>query len=357
MVTVAEAHFAAIRAAVEASFPVQEFAFLEGRPVFTILPGPDDKERFLHLRRDLDPMGVLPLLRRRDGQTLILLVPKPPPERSRWALPLGLFAATLLTTFLAGYLPAATGCVRGPLSPVQSGLAFSLSLMAILVCHEMGHKTVSIWRGIDASLPLFIPMPPFLGLSIGTMGAVILTRTPAPNRDALLELGASGPIAGFLVAIPILVYGIAHSLIISRSAIIASGCLVSLPAPALVNLMQDWLLHPGPASDVLLHPMAFAGWVGLLVTSINLLPGGMLDGGHVLRAAFGPRLHLIFSVAAAVIAIYLGYWLMGLLILYLVRRGHPGPLDDCSPVTPGRYAMALSLIPIFALSAVRLPIF
>ncbi len=348
-------HFAAVRAAVETCFPVEEVWFQDGRPAFTIAPSPDDKARFLRLRAELDPLGVLPLLRRRDGETVVLLAPKPPLARTRWLLPIGLFAATLGTTFWAGTQISGGVCTPGLPGPAGSGMAFSLSLMAILFCHEMGHKLVSIWRKIDASPPLFIPLPPFTGLAIGTMGAVIFTRTPAPNRDSLVELGASGPIAGFLVAIPLLLYGIAHSLVIDHAAIVARGCPVAeIPSPLLMQMLQQWLLHPGPGAEVLIHPMAFAGWVGLLVTALNLLPASMLDGGHVTRAVFGPRLHLVLSYVAVGVGILFGYWVMSLLILLMIRRGHPGPLDDCSGVTPVHKVMAASLVAILVLSAVPL---
>ena len=351
-------HFAAARAAVEASFPVQEVWFQNGRPAFTIAPGPDDKARFLQLRERLRGLGVLPLMRRHEHETIILLAPRPPAAPTAWRWPVLLFIATLATTFVAGYLTARGGCVPGLLPPVPGGIAFALSLMAILFCHEMGHKVVSIWRGIDAGLPYFIPMPPLPGLAIGTLGAVIFTRTPAPNRDALIELGASGPLAGFVVAIPILIYGVQHSLVIPHAAILARGCqMVAVPTPPLVDLLIGRLLHPAATADVIIHPMAFAGWVGLLVTSLNLLPASMLDGGHVTRAVLGPRWHLILSYAAVAAGVYFGYWLMSLLILFMIRRGHPGPLDDCSSVSPVHLAVALALIPVFALSAVPLRLF
>jgi hypothetical protein len=351
-------HFAAARAAVEASFPVQEVWFQNGRPAFTIVPGPDDKARFLQLRERLRGLGVLPLMRHHQSETVILLAPRPPATPTAWRWPVLLFIATLATTFVAGYLTARGGCVPGLLAPVPGGIAFALSLMAILFCHEMGHKVVSIWRGIDASLPYFIPMPPIPGLAIGTLGAVIVTRTPAPNRDALVELGASGPLAGFVVAVPILLYGVRHSLLITREAIVGHGCqLIPVPTPLLFDLFVNWLLHPAANADVVIHPMAFAGWVGLLVTALNLLPASMLDGGHVTRAAFGPRWHLILSYAGVVVGVIFGYWLMSFLILLMIRRGHPGPLDDVSALTPARIAMALVLIPVFALSAVRLSLF
>jgi Zn-dependent protease len=351
-------HFAAARAAVEASFPVQEVWFQNGRPAFTIAPGPDDKARFLELRERLRGLGVLPMMRRHQGETVILLASRPPAAPTAWRWPVLLFIATLATTFVAGYLDARGACVPGLLAPVPGGIAFALSLMAILFCHEMGHKVVSIWRGIDASLPYFIPMPPLPGLAIGTLGAVIFTRTPAPNRDALIELGASGPLAGFVVAIPILFYGVLHSLVIPHAAIVARGCaLVAVPTPLLVDLLIGRLLHPAANADVIIHPMAFAGWVGLLVTALNLLPASMLDGGHVTRAALGPRWHLILSYIAVAVGIVFGYWLMSVLVLFMIRRGHPGPLDDCSAVSPAHIAAAVSLIPVFVLSAVRLGLF
>lgn len=353
-------HFAAARAAVEASFAVQEVWFQNGRPVFTIVPGPDDKARFLELRDRLQGLGVLPLMRRHHGETVIVLAARPPATPTAWRWPVLLFLATLGTTFVAGYVNGLGGCVPGMPAPVSAGLAFGLSLMAILFCHEMGHKVVSIWRRIDASLPYFIPMPPIIpGFAIGTLGAVIFTRTPAPNRDALVELGASGPIAGFLAVIPILVYGIRHSIVISKAAILAHpGCqLVEYPDPLLITLMGKWLLRV-PASAVIIdHPMLFAAWVGLLVTALNLLPASMLDGGHITRAVFGSRLHLILSYVAVAVGIIFGYWLMSILVLFMIRRGHPGPLDDCSPLSPAHIAVAVSLIPVFVLSAVRLGFF
>lgn len=350
-----EEHFAAVRAAVQACFPVREVWFQDGRPVFTIVPSPDDKERFLRLRGALRGFGLLPLLRRRDGETVVLLVPKPPTGRTQWTLPAALFVATLGTTFWAGTQMAQGGCIPAFLTPLASGAAFSFSLMAILFCHEMGHKLVSIRRGIDASPPFFIPLPPLVpGLSIGTMGAVIFTRTPSPNRDALIELGASGPIAGFLVTVPFLIYGVRHSLVIAHSAIVAHGCqMISIQSP-LFDLMVQWLLHPAPSVDVIMHPVAFAAWVGLFVTALNLLPASMLDGGHVMRAVFGPKVHMIVSYVAAVVGIVLGYWFMSLLIFLMIRRGHPGPLDDCSPVTPAHKALAAVLIVVFVLSAARI---
>lgn len=336
-----------LRRLVASEFPVTEVVTDGGLPAFAVLPGPDTKARFLRLRAKVEPLGYLPLLRRRNGREVIALVARPPLGGWRWPVNLALGLATLATTFVAGYYNAAGLIEAGYLrSAVGGGLAFSLSLMLILVTHEMGHKVLAILRGVDSSLPYFIPMaPPF-----GTMGAVIITRTPAPNRDALLDVAAAGPLAGFLVSIPILIAGVSRSFVISPAGF--QG--VNLPDPLILQWMIRLILHPPEGAVVLGHPILFAGWIGLLVTSLNLLPAGMLDGGHAVRALLGPRLHLTLSWLAVVAAALLGYWLMAIIILLLLRRGHPGPLDDVSPVSPFRIAVGLALLVVFVISAVPL---
>ncbi|MDR7483804.1 MAG: site-2 protease family protein [Armatimonadota bacterium] len=306
------------------------------------------RERFLELQRRLGPLELLPLLRMRGGRPAVLLVPKPPPGRWAWQTNLLLFLATVGTTFAAGYLQSLGLVQLGFMdSPVTGGLAFSLSLLLILGAHEMGHKLVAVRRGIDASLPYFIPIPPVPPFVIGTMGAVIVTRTPSPNRDSLMELGASGPIAGFLAAIPVLIYGVMHSFPIQPGQV--EGVVV-FPDPLLVQWLVRWLRDLPPGTDLLMHPVMFAGWIGLMVTSLNLLPSGMLDGGHAVRAAAGARWHHGISVAGVVIAVVIGAWVMAILMLLLLRRGHVGPLDDLTPLSPSRRVMGLALVAIFALS-------
>ena len=336
-----------LRRLVAAHFLVQEAYIDRGLPAFAVHPAPDLRERFLRLRTVAELLDVLPVLRRRDGRPVVAFVHRPPRTAWRWQVNLGLFAATLVTTFVAGYTNALGLVQSGYLrSAVGGGLAFSLSLMLILATHEMGHKVLSLRRGVDASLPYFIPMiPPF-----GTMGAVIITRTPAPNRDALMDVASAGPLAGFLVAIPILILGVSRSFVISPAGF--EG--VNLPDPLILQWLISLVLDPAEGMVVLGHPILFAGWIGLLVTSLNLLPAGMLDGGHVVRSLLGPRIHMALSAAAVVAAVLLGYWLMALVILMLMRRGHPGPLDDISPASPGRIVVGLLLLGVFVVSVVPL---
>lgn len=335
------------RGLIEPSFPVEDVWFDGGRPVFAVRRPPDLRGALAALRARLEPLGLLPALRRRRGADLIVLLPAAPPLRARWEVNLLLFLATLATTFYAGYVQAVPLVADGYLRSATGGaLAFSIPLMVILFTHEMAHLAVALARGIRASLPYFIPMVP----PLGTMGAFIFTRSPAPDRDSLMDLGASGPLAGFLVAVPVLVYGIRQSFVLTS----VTGPLVSFPDPLLVRWLTTFLLHPAPDAVILGHPTFWAGWFGLLVTSLNLLPGAMLDGGHAVRAALGPRRHRTVSYLAVGLAVALGYLPMAALIFLFISRGHPGPLDDLTPLSPSRVAVALMLVVVFIVSAVPL---
>ncbi|MGQ0549590.1 MAG: site-2 protease family protein [Armatimonadota bacterium] len=324
-----------------------------GQAVFLLYTATGIRERFLELQRRLVPLGLLPLLRSRHSRPALILIPRPPAGRWAWQTNALLFLATVVTTYVSGYLQSAGLVERGLLqSAIAGGFTYAASLLFILGAHEMGHKLVAVRRGIDASLPYFLPMLPLPPLP-GTMGAVIVTRTPAPNRDSLMDLGASGPIAGFVAAILVLIYGI------SRSFVIAPGQFEGLgvvPDPLLTRGLVRLILNPPPGTDVLMHPVMYAGWIGLLVTSINLLPAGMLDGGHAVRAALGARWHMLLSYAGVVLAVLMQAYLMAVLIALLMRRGHVGPLDDLTPMSPSRRLIGLSLVAIFVLSTVVFPV-
>ncbi len=191
-----------------------------------------------------------------------------------------LFVLTLGSTLYVG----ANQLGPAGLTDIWRGYPFALPLMAILLCHEMGHYIAARIHRVDVSPPYFIPLPlPFT--LIGTMGAVIKMRAPIRKRDALLDIGAAGPLSGLLVAIPVLVYGI-HT---SEIAPIVPG--LTSEGHSLFYKALIWLIKgPIPEQhDIFLSPTAFAGWVGLLVTMMNLVPAGQLDGGHVAYALFGER--------------------------------------------------------------------
>ncbi len=222
-----------------------------------------------------------------------------------------LFAATLLCTTWAGTFwigrPADLGKGVLPfLSGLRTGLPFSLSLVVFLTVHEFGHFFATAAHRIRATLPYYIPMPPLpFMLNIGTMGAVIKVRDPFPDEESLLDTGASGPLAGFAVALGLLLYGFLHLppegyIYTIHPEYLAKG---GVPAPGpgslflgrnLLYLLLETLIAPKglpPMSEMYHYPFLFTGWLGCLVTSLNLLPVGQLDGGHVVYAMFGRRGH------------------------------------------------------------------
>lgn len=268
-----------------------------------------------------------------------------PWRQERFGLHIGLFLATCATTFLSG-----SGL--GDDFDAIRGLYFSGTIMTILLCHEMGHFVVARRHGIDASPPFFIPLPPFI--SLGTLGAVIQMDEPIDDRDKLVDVGAAGPLAGLVVAIPLLIYG----LTLSPLGITPPGEGAMMEGNSILYMALKYLVHgmvlPTEAGlDVQLHPMAFAAWVGLLITMINLLPIGQLDGGHIACAALGDRherfsrtLHWLLLVVGMGVVAWLTYrytaagmglvegvksaakagmpWLVWAIILVVMRRMSEG---------------------------------
>lgn len=205
------------------------------------------------------------------------------PAETRWGTPILLIALTFITTLWAGAEQHGLEPIARPLD-LLAGWDFALPLMAILLAHEFGHYIVGRIHRVDISPPYFIPMPMML---LGTMGAVIRMRGAIRDRSALLDVGASGPLAGMLVAIPVLVIGIATSPILPLPP---AGTFIIEGRSLLYTGLLYALKGPIPAGhDIMLSPTAFAGWAGLLVTMMNLLPFGQLDGGHVAYALLGPR--------------------------------------------------------------------
>ena len=228
------------------------------------------------------------------------------------------------------------------------GLPYSLSLILILGSHEMGHYVACRRYGIEATLPFFIPAPTF----IGTFGAVIRIRSPFTSRRALFDVGVAGPIAGFVVAMPILAYGVSRSLIVHQ---LPRQDDIALPSCLLLELAYAHLFRNLRPGDVIqLHPVTVAAWVGLLATFLNLLPIGQLDGGHMLYA-LSRRLHrpISFAVIVGLIAggfLYGGYHLILFGVLWAaIGPRHPPVVDEGEPLGFARLLVALLALAIFVL--------
>jgi membrane-associated protease RseP (regulator of RpoE activity) len=289
----------------------------------------------------------------------------PPLAPLRWRLPVLLFTATVASIFFTGAFEL------GPRS-WRSGLEYAVPLLAILLTHEFGHFVFARIHRVNASLPMFIPLP--LLSPFGTMGAVIIMRDRIRSRNALLDIGAAGPLAGMIVAMPVLFFGLAHSQLepFQEHGIMEGQCLLYL-------LLKRAALGPIPEGwDVQLSPMAFAGWVGLFVTMLNLLPVGQLDGGHIAHALFGRKQELYSRIVRTLLPLvalfnfrtYLwplirvgewdratksatsfALWLLWFVVLTLMRRlgEDEHPPTDPGELSPARRVIAVASLVLFVL--------
>jgi membrane-associated protease RseP (regulator of RpoE activity) len=244
----------------------------------------------------------------------------------RLVLHLFLLGLTVVTTTVMGSLLF----LGGDTSAIPSGLLFSFTLIVILGAHEMGHYIACRWYRVSATLPYFIPAP----IGIGTFGAFIKIKSPIPNRRALFDIGIAGPLAGFVFALPAAL--IAHYYAATAVPADLSEGYIVFHSPLLFQAFER-VLHLPPSIE--LNPIWFASWVGLLMTSLNLLPVGQLDGGHVAYSVFGPRIQtwigrLIYLgvVALAVQAVlregWLGWVVYAVLLTLVLRVGHPPVTDE-----------------------------
>jgi len=322
-----------------------------------------------------------------DDREQALTAPRP----KRLLLHAGLFLATFLTTTAAGAIYVhggrGDGSILDSIFPIADGLSYSVPLMLILLSHELGHYLVARYHGVDASLPYFIPLPPpFL---LGTMGAVIGMRDVTSDRKKLIDIGAAGPLAGLLVAVPVLWYGLRHSQVgpLGPGGLQEGNSILY----ALLKHAVKGLWLPDGKQDIFMHPTAWAGWAGLLVTMLNLIPIGQLDGGHVAAAYFGnryngfaARLHALLPFGAlavffwvrhlvrvesgehwsssAATSIALGgsfLWLVVYLVLRIVRAfsgGDNHPPVDNQPLPRSRRLLFFLMVVVFVLVFMPVPI-
>lgn len=256
------------------------------------------------------------------------------PRQRRVRLPVLLFVATCLSTL-------ATGVVMSvPPSPgwwaaLLNGLWYAAPVMTILICHEMGHFIQSYRHGVYASWPYFLPFP-VPGSPLGTLGAVIVMEPRIGHRKALFDIGVTGPLAGLVPTFIFLIVGLRYSTIEKQQF----GYGMHFGEPLVFRFLVSHILGPvRPGMEVITHPTAFAGWVGLLITSLNLMPIGQLDGGHVLYALLRRKANKVASLlllsAIVIVALdfnHLGMWTLMLILLVIMKPTHPPTADDDEPL-------------------------
>ncbi len=313
----------------------------------------DAETAFSLLYERLKAKGLLPFLQRRGGQDSVLIVPAPRERgKPRPIINLLLFVATILTTLYAGAANEGFNPLENP-ATLKFGIPFASALLLILGTHELSHYFVAQRHGLRVSLPYFIPVP----IGLGTFGAFIRMESVAKDRKGFFDVGLAGPLAGLAIAIPILILGLSLSEV--RPIINEPGYFQE--GNSLLYLTLKYLVHgqmlPSRGVDVFLHPIAFAGWIGLMITGVNLLPAGQLDGGHVAYALLGgahkwvAQLILLFLMGLGLF-LWSG-WLLWALLILLSGPGHPRPLNDITELDKGRKIIgalaAILLLTIFTL--------
>ena len=354
----------------------------------------DSQDAYEKLSKNLKSYDVTPLFRFEDGHEIIVLLkgivnPKP---SNPW-INVILFIITGISVIFAGTIFYYQGPLTTDLNQLlphllptlYRGMAFAASLLAILLAHEFGHYLAARYHGSAVTLPYFIPFPfsPF-----GTMGAFIQLKEPPKNKRILLDIGIAGPLAGLAIAIPLLFLGLYLSQIDKLPLFLSPGQSINLEGNSLLYLIMKFIIFgewlPAPANfaglnpliywlryfftgqpapygavDVLLHPVAWAGWAGLLITALNLIPAGQLDGGHILYALFGKKSRVVlpFILVALIIlgTVWSGWWLWAFLI-FLLGRAHAEPLDQITPLDSRRKALAIFGLVVFVLVFTPIPL-
>jgi membrane-associated protease RseP (regulator of RpoE activity) len=389
-----------LRRSVEEVMTIQDITYGNGRSPLRVRGrlNISAEQAFKQIRPPFESVGYTPLLRHEDGMDVVRALPtvfESATKRVPWVA-IALLVATVLSVFFVGvqgelFVPfpvalayrlngSVSAQVPANLLPsaaefqdaLLKGAMYTLALLGILGTHEMGHYLVARHYKVHTTLPFFIPLP--IGI-LGTLGAVIAMREPAPNRRIQFDIGIAGPLAGLLVAIPVMIIGLSLSHVDTTQAF-----LNNLP-----NGVQTSILHEGQSLaylglkylvfgrvlpqgnlDVWVHPVAFAAWAGFLVTALNLLPIGQLDGGHVMYGLFGERAELARIPVIGALALmaaagslrdmgiidlgfgWSGWWLWIAMMLFLLRR-HAPVLDEITGLDPKRKALGVAALVIFIL--------
>ncbi|MCL4804174.1 MAG: site-2 protease family protein [Anaerolineae bacterium] len=320
----------------------------------------DPADCFPEMRRRFERHGFTPTVNEEGDRTTLIALPIVfEHSKSNRVINLVLFIATIFSTLFVGASYAAE--TPDQIWQLWRGWPFSASILLILGAHELGHYFAARHHNVPVTLPYFLPMPLSL---FGTLGAFIRLQGPVTNRRALFDVGAAGPLAGLVFALPVLFIGLATSAVgpVMPGGIFEGNSILY----SLAKLAVFGRLLPGNGVDVHLNQVAWAGWVGLFVTGLNLIPVGQLDGGHVAYALFGKRARLFFwpaIVALGLIVLYswlAGFftptWLLWIFLLLAFGRVHARPLEDITELDPRRRVLAVFTLALFFLAFVPFPL-
>jgi hypothetical protein len=320
----------------------------------------DSEQAYAQVDERFEPLDHVPVFSVVNGKQVVTALKgrfKVTPRD--WKLNAVLFVATVLSLLFVGS--------GGNINNLLNGLPYALGVILILGTHELGHYFAARHHKVAVTLPYFIPLPLPLPYSLGTMGAFIQLREPMRNRKVLLDVGAAGPLAGLIVAIPVLLIGLKTSPV----TLTAAMQIFSLKGQAgffwqegnsilyaLAKIVTFGHFLPDGMRDVYINQLATAGWTGLLVTALNLIPVGQLDGGHAIYSLIGERARVLFFPALAILALLTTVsqvWIIWLILIFALGRLYATPLDMITPLNPRRRAIAIIALIVFVLVFVPVP--
>ena len=358
--------FDEIKRSVEEEFTVLSSYIELGAPTF-IISTTETKKPFKRLATKMKYRGYIPILRKKNGQLILRVIPKPITKPPRVEINLLLFLVTLVTVSVSAYFLVMNPIYTNELAPgvntYLETILVTACVFAIIGLHELGHVISSKLGGLETTLPYFIPGIPLLS-PLGTFGAVIIQREPTTNRDEMFDLGSSGPIVGFLVSVIVAIIGLQHgfSFTVSEAQLEYfaqkyPGISFTYITPPLIMSFLTSIINPSPEGFILyIGPIAFTAYIGLLITFINLLPTWQLDGGWVSLSVLGEKRQKILSWISVLVLFLLGYGLMAMLVLFGMWRSRAVmPLDNVSSLSTSRKLLSIVLLAVLVLCATYTP--
>ena len=320
----------------------------------------DFKEKFEYLARRLESINYISKLELMDNQKYIIIQKFARKKQRKWLstawTPRILFAVVITFVMIDGYYrTVGTNSIVNVGDPLEMAGTYTLSLLGILGIHELGHIIASKRHKLRTTWPYFIPGLPIIG--IPTFGAFIQSKGLTINREILFDVAIAGPIAGLIITIVVSIYGAYTAPVLEEgitNGLFAESKLIewNQGQPLLMSASLAIFGKGGEGHDVIMTPILFAAWIGFLITFLNLLPAWQLDGGHMARTLLGPKLHRYATFGSMAILVFLGYWLMAMLILVMSSRSpSANPLDDISPLSKNRKLVYIGVIVLAVLCA------
>lgn len=335
---------------------LESFIRSDGAIEYRLSPTENTKESFLTLWGSLKAKGYVPVLKKGENSLNLYVAPYVRQAKKRPTIPIILLTVTVIVLLVDGWLNATSPInqiIFPGWNPLIVTFSYALGFLGILGLHELGHLLISRKRGMDSTVPYFIPGIP--GIGFPTLGAVIFATEPMANRDTQFDVGLFGPLSGFIVAILVGVFGVLTSISMPTGELakyLEAGQMTTMNVPTIMYLLELGFGKISASTDMVMSPLAYAAWFGFLITFLNTLPAWQLDGGHMSSSVLSEGKQKIATLLSAVVMAYLGFVLMAILVIFLsLGQRSIRPLDEVSGLSKSRKMAFILMIVICILCA------